>query len=45
MKKREYEIIEVFNKNGKHIEDVLKDIFINYIKKEINIQNNLRNSK
>lgn len=43
MMKKEYEIVEVFNKNGKCVKDVLKDIFINYIKKEISKQNDLRN--
>lgn len=49
MKREEYTVIEIFNKKGNNVEDVLKSIFKSYItqkinshKKKINSQENLK---
>lgn len=41
MKKEEFKIIEIFNKNGKNVEDVLTDIFKSYVKQQLNSQKDL----
>lgn len=34
-----YKVIEVYNKNGKDIKDVLIEVFKTYVKRELNLYN------
>lgn len=36
-----YKVIEVYNKNGKDIKDVLIEVFKTYVKRELNLYNDL----
>ena len=45
MKKDEFKIIEIFDKKGKNIEDVLTGIFKSYIEQELNSQKDLNIKK
>ncbi len=36
-----YKVIEVYNKNGKDIKDVVIEVFKNYVKRELNLYNDL----
>ena len=43
--KQEFKIIEVFNSKEPDIKDVLKSIFVSYISKKINSENDLNKSQ
>lgn len=42
MKRGEYTVIEIFDKKGNNIEDVLKSVFKSYVIKKINSQKDLK---
>ncbi len=45
MKRGEYTVIEIFNKKGNNVKDVLKSVFKSYVTKQINSQKDLKIKK